>query len=82
MAQVQSVREQIYSYGEAVGNASLKDSLLGETSDFSILHSKVLWGFSLLLVVVLAKVFGSKEKLPAGARKLPALKGKLSIQMS
>ena len=78
MAAVQSVREQLYAYGDAASNGSLKDSLLAQNSlpfDSSFLQSKVIWGFSLLLVVVLAKVFGSKEKLPAGTRPLPKLPG-------
>lgn len=36
---------------------------------------KVLIGFALLLVIVLAKVFGSKEKLPPGVKRLPRLPG-------
>ena len=80
MAAVQSVREQLYSYGEAASNGSLKDALFAETSlptDFSLLQSKVVWGFSLLLVIVLAQVFGSKSNLPKGVRALPKLQGKI-----
>ena len=76
-----SIREESgqYSYGDAASNATafLGDSL---SSEFSILHSKVLWGFSLLLVIVLARVFGSKDKLPAGAKRLPSIPGKLNVR--
>lgn len=78
-----SIREDsgLYSYGDAASNvtAFLADTL---PSDFSLLHSKVVWGFSLVLVLVLAKVFGSKDKLPAGAKRLPYLPGKLYLLTS
>lgn len=73
-AAVQSIRE--HGLYHTVGNAS--DAIFAETSlegDMSLLSSKVVWGFSLLLVLVLARVFGSKSSLPAGTRALPKLPG-------
>ena len=78
-----SIREDsgAYSYGDAASNATafIADSF---SSEFSLLHSKVLWGFSLLLAVVLAKVFSSKSKLPAGAKRLPYLPGMFPFRQS
>jgi hypothetical protein len=80
MAAVHSVREQgLFGWGDGANNGSLKDTLFAETSlptDFSLLQSKVVWGFTLVLAIVLAKVFGSKKKLPPGTRPLPSLPGK------
>lgn len=80
MAAVHSIREQgLFGDGAAAINSSQQESLLADTSlpsDFSLLHSKVVWGFTLLLAFVLAKVLGSKSNLPPGTRPLPALKGR------
>nr|OQO17441.1 hypothetical protein B0A51_16079 [Rachicladosporium sp. CCFEE 5018] len=40
-----------------------------------LLHSKFLWGASLLLFFFIARAFTSKQKLPAGVKRLPRLPG-------
>lgn len=65
-----------YSYGDAANNAS--GSLVADdamAAGFSLLQSPVVWGFSVLVAIVLASVFSGKQKLPPGAKRLPALKG-------
>lgn len=60
-------------------NASFVDSakLDASTAGLSLLQNpKVLIGFTIVLMIVLANVFG-KKKLPAGAKPLPMHPGEL-----
>lgn len=81
MAAIHSIREHgLFEDGVAASNYSSQASLFAETSmpsDFSLLHSKVVWAFTLLLAFVVAKILGSKSELPPGTRPLPALKGRV-----
>ena len=72
-----SIRQDggLYGLGDAASNASALFENASFPSDFSFLQSKVLWGFSLLLAFVVAKAFGSKQKLPAGTKPLPKMAG-------
>jgi hypothetical protein len=70
----------LFAFEESLENASILESVKPETpvsADLSILNSKAVWGFSLLVIILLARVFGQKKKLPAGAKPLPKLPGEL-----
>ena len=76
MAQsIQSVSEQmLYSAGNASSDAA--NMLTPVPAGFSFFQPRVALGFSLLLLIVLARVFGAgKQKLPPGVKRLPRLPG-------
>lgn len=75
MAQsIQSGSEQMLY---ASDNASESANVLSPVpSGFSFGHPRVAIGFTLLLLIVLARVFGAgKQKLPPGVKRLPRLPG-------
>lgn len=47
---------------------------------FSLLHSRAIWAFGLLIAVVLAKIVTTRPKLPAGTKELPKIPGELYIR--
>jgi len=65
----------------AVHNTSTFFPAASSESNASLLHSKAIWSFTLILAFVLTKLLGGKKKLPEGSRPLPALKGKEQIYM-
>lgn len=50
-----------------------------EVAGSNMLNSATVWGLSLLVVLLIARVFGRKNKLPTGAKQLPRLPGKFRI---
>lgn len=70
------------SYEDTTNQSSTMESFHVETpvsSDFTMLNSTTLWGFSLLVVILVVRVFGRKQKRPLGAKPLPRLPGKLRL---
>jgi hypothetical protein len=71
----------LYAYEES--NASVLEPVNADMpvpADLSILNSKAVLGFTLLVVILVARLFGQKKKLPAGAKPLPKLPGKFPQQ--
>lgn len=66
------------SYEETLNQSASLESFHVETpvsSGFTMMNSTALWGFSLLIVILIVRVFGRGQKLPAGAKQLPRLPG-------
>lgn len=72
-----ALAEQMSHFSDNASAGDEGSNVLGTVpSGFSLLQSKVLIGFSLLLMIVLARAFGPrKQKLPPGVRPLPRLPG-------
>ncbi|KAF2716666.1 putative P450 monooxygenase [Polychaeton citri CBS 116435] len=65
----------LYSYEDRL-NASDGSAVDGAAStEFNPMNSKLVWGFSILLVLVIARIFTNRSKLPAGVKRLPRLPG-------
>lgn len=70
----------VSSYEDIMNQSSVTETFRVETpvsSTFHMLNSTTVWGFSLLIVLLIVRVFASKQKLPAGAKQLPRLPGGL-----
>lgn len=68
-----------YAFEQSIENATVLEPVSVETpipADFSIFNSKAVLGFSLLVIILVTRLFGQKKKLPAGAKPLPKLPGK------
>lgn len=66
------------SYEDTMNQSSPLEPFHVETpvsSDFNVLKSTTIWGFSLLLIILIVRLFGRQQKLPAGAKQLPRLPG-------
>jgi len=76
MAQsIQSSAEQML-YSSDNASSTSTNPLSPVTSGSFFLQPRVAIGFSLLLLIVLARVFGAgKQKLPPGVKRLPRLPG-------
>lgn len=75
---VKAIQESVLPLTDSYDNSSYTEQPLLEASlptDFSFLHSKAVWAFATILILVLARIFGSKQKLPAGVKRLPGLPG-------
>lgn len=73
---VHGAHEAVYSYDAS--NASAYTGVSAESpvaAEFSLLHSRAVWAFSLLLAFLVARVF-TQKKLPPGVKRLPKLPGK------
>lgn len=82
MAQAVLVKQEstISSYQDIMNQSSTTEPFRVETplsSEFNLLNSATAWGFSLLAIILIVRVFARKQKLPAGAKQLPRLPGKL-----
>lgn len=67
------------SYQDTMNQSSPTESFHVEApiaSDSWMSNSATIWGLSLLVVILIVRVFGPKQKLPAGAKQLPRLPGK------
>ncbi|EGP87952.1 unnamed protein product [Zymoseptoria tritici ST99CH_1A5] len=67
-----------YAFEQSIDNATVLEPVSVDTpipADFSILNSKAVLGFSLLVIILVTRLFGQKKKLPAGAKPLPKLPG-------
>jgi len=65
----------LHEHGMAVHNASTLIQATSFSSDSSLLNSKAIWGFTLVLAFVLSRVFGRRKNRPEDSWPLPALKG-------
>ena len=74
MATLSASQEQVV-YGADNASASGQDYMSPVPSGFSLFQPRVALGFGLILLIVLARVFGGKRKLPAGVKPLPRLPG-------
>lgn len=71
-----STGNTLYSYEDTINATGGKVQVDGSLpTEFNPMNSKIVWGFSVLLVLVLARVFGGGRKLPPGAKGLPRLPG-------
>lgn len=64
----------LYSY--EAGNTSAFDGVQSDAPEFSLLHSRAVWAFSIVVAFLIARIFTQKQKLPAGVKRLPKIPGK------